>query len=66
MIELVTILLSLTYGMFQWYYSEEHREENKRERRDKAIAEKDHMAKSKHLSDLLDFVHKQNNSHSKR
>ena len=56
MIDLVSIILSIIVGIFQWYNEPGKVKKRNDHERDKEIAEKDHPAKSKRLSDLFDAV----------
>ena len=56
MIELITIILSIIVGFIQWYNESEKVKKRNDHERDKEIARKDHIAKSRRLSDLLDAV----------
>lgn len=56
MIDLISIILSIVVGFFQWHNSPERIKKRNDHERDKEIAEKDHIAKSRRLSDVLDFV----------
>ena len=54
MIELITIVLSIIVGFVQWYNDPNKVKKRNDHGRDKEIAKKDHVAKSKRLSDMFD------------
>lgn len=56
MIDLLAVLLSILVGLVQWHNSPEKKKERNSDERDREIADKDHIAKSKRLSDLVDSV----------
>lgn len=54
MIDLISILLSIFIGIFQWHNSPERKQKRNDHERDKELANQDSIAISKRLSDLYD------------